>query len=138
MTQLSDYVKVAARPRFFMVMAFVAGFVFAVTLRGDEKTAQRVTACAGAVDNYFADEVWAKVGLQKCLVCHKAGGDAQESRFLLQDPGKVAGTAREATMRYNRDAFAKIAAMKEQDQPLMLLKASGQLDHGGEDVLKTD
>src|SRR5262249_9652197 len=37
-----------------------------------------------------------------------------------------------------RDAFAKMAAVKEHDQSRMLLKVIGQLDHGGEDVLKAD
>src|SRR4051812_17032508 len=30
--------------------------------------------CAGVVDDFFRDEVWAKVGAAKCLTCHKAGG----------------------------------------------------------------
>src|SRR5262245_65496319 len=108
------------KPRLLFVIATVAGGVFCVTLMGDEKTARRVTACAGAVDNYFEDEVWAKVGVQKCLTCHKTGGDAEESRFILQDPRKVEGTARDATMRQNRDAFAKMAAAKAQDKSRML------------------
>src|SRR5262249_25501228 len=124
------------KPRLLVVISTVAEVVFCVTLMGDEKTTREVTACAGAGDNYFADEVGVKVGVQKCLSCHKAGGDAQESRFILQDPGKVEGIARDAAMRHNREAFAKMAAVKEHDQPRMLLKVIGQLDHGGEDVLK--
>ena len=41
-------------------------------------------------------------------------------------------------MRHNRDAFARMAALKEKDQSRMLLKVVGELDHGGKDVLKPD
>src|SRR5687767_14777002 len=39
-------------------------------------------ACAAPVDDHFANEVWAKVGAQTCLECHKAGGDAEDSAFV--------------------------------------------------------
>ena len=41
-------------------------------------------------------------------------------------------------MRHNRDAFARMARLKEKDQSRLLLKVVGGLDHGGEDVLKPD
>jgi hypothetical protein len=93
-------------------------------------------ACAGARDNYFENEVWAKVGAVKCLTCHRKGGDAEESKFLLLDPRKSA-SASEA-LRQNRAAFAQLARAKEKNQPRMLLKVVGGLDHGGKDVLKSD
>jgi hypothetical protein len=85
-------------------------------------------------DDYFADEVWTKVGAQKCLECHKVGGDADDSKFILQDPLREPGTA----MQHNRDAFARMAAMKKDGKSRILLKATGGLSHGGEDVLKPD
>lgn len=124
--------------RLLVVIATLAGVFSCVTLMGDEKTAGGAAACAGAIDNYFEDEVWVKVGAPKCLTCHAAGGDAEESRFILQDPRKAEGIARDAATRHNRDAFAQMAAVKEDDKPRMLLKAIGQLDHGGEDVLMAD
>ena len=42
-------------------------------------------ACLRA-DDFFTDEVWTKVGARTCLECHKAGGDAEDSKFILQDP----------------------------------------------------
>jgi hypothetical protein len=90
------------------------------------------------VDNYFEDEVWAKVGVRKCLTCHRKGGDAEESKFVLLDPRKREGAARDEAMRHNRAAFARMASAKEKDQSRMLLKVVGELDHGGNDVLKAD
>jgi hypothetical protein len=90
------------------------------------------------VDNYFEDEVWAKVGVQKCLTCHRKGGDAEDSKFILIDPRKRQGADRDEAMRNNRAAFARMAAVKEKDKSRMLLKVVGELDHGGSDVLKAD
>ena len=44
-------------------------------------------------DEFFADEVWAKVGARDCLKCHKAGGDAEDSKFVLRDPLRSEGAA---------------------------------------------
>ncbi len=35
---------------------------------------------------WFAAEVWTKVASVECLKCHKNGGDAEETRLVLQDP----------------------------------------------------
>ena len=82
------------------------------------------------------DEVWAKVGTSVCLKCHKAGGDAEESKFILLDPQRA--KVQDDALRHNRDAFARMARLKEKDQSRLLLKVVGELDHGGEDVLKPD
>ena len=95
-------------------------------------------SCAVAMDNFFEDEVWAKVGIQKCLTCHRKGGDAEDSKFILIDPRKSTAAAREEAMRRNRAAFAQMAAAKEKDKSRLLLKVVGELDHGGKDVLKPD
>jgi hypothetical protein len=88
------------------------------------------------LDDYFVKEVWPKVGAPLCVQCHKKGGDADESKLILQDPQKVQGHAQEEALRHNRDALARLAAMKHKDQSRLLVKASGGLNHGGEDVLK--
>ena len=54
---------------------------------------------ASAADTTFADKVWGQVASHECLKCHKTGGDAEDSDFILSDPAKVAGEAREAAMR---------------------------------------
>src|SRR5262245_1330716 len=112
------------------LMAFSAG------ARGEDKKPYNGPACIRNVDDYFAKEVWAKVGASLCVQCHKQGGDAEESKFLLRDPRKVQGHAKEEALRHNWDAFSRLARVKERDQSRILVKASGGLDHGGGDVLK--
>src|SRR5829696_4853979 len=102
-------------PRLFL-LTLALGAGVADVGRGDEKPA---APCAGVVDDFFKDEVWVKVGAAKCVTCHKAGGDAEDSKFLLLDPRK--GNA-DAALRHNRDAFAKMARVQEKDQSRMLLK----------------
>ncbi len=122
----------------FLVLALIAGSVFAAGVRGQDKMPPPVVGCAAAVHNYFEDEVWAKVGVQKCLTCHRKGGDAEDSKFVLIDPRKITGTARDEALRHNRTAFARMAAVKEKDKSRLLLKVAGELDHGGADVLKAE
>ncbi len=121
-------------------LVLTAGLVYCVATLAEEsgKPPQTNSGSARAVDNYFQEEVWAKVGATKCLTCHRKGGDAEESKFILNDPRKVDGSARDAVMKQNRAAFAKMAATRHKDQSRLLLKVVGSLDHGGEDVLKAD
>jgi hypothetical protein len=121
-----------------LILALVVGLGFATAALGDDKAPPAGPACARVVDDYFKDEVWAKVGVTKCLTCHKQGGDAEKSQFILVDPRKKEGTARDEAMKHNRAAFAKMATLKEKDQFRMLLKVVGGLDHGGSEVLKPD
>src|SRR5205814_544671 len=86
-------------------IVLAAGVALAVGVRGDETKPSTAPACAAAVDDFFTDEVWAKVGAPVCLTCHKTGGDAEDSKFILQDPQRVQGATRDVTLRHNRDAF---------------------------------
>lgn len=104
--------------------------------RGEDKKPYDGPACSRSVDDYFAKEVWANVGAVRCLQCHKRGGDAEESKLILQDPRKVQGHAQDDAMRHNRDAFSRLARAKEGGQSRLLMKVVGGLDHGGEEVLK--
>jgi cytochrome c553 len=108
-------------------------FLLALPLLQGARGADPVPLSHGA-DDYFADEVWTKVGARTCLECHKVGGDADDSKFILQDPARDPATA----MQHNREAFARMAALKKGDKSRILLKATGGLSHGGEDVLKPD
>jgi len=81
----------------FCVLALVAGSVFSFAARGDDTIPPPVVGCAAAVDNYFENEVWAKVGVQKCLTCHRRSGDAEDSKFvtcLVADSAEVERTFR--------------------------------------------
>lgn len=122
----------------WLVLIIAAGITFPIRTRGDEPKPRAMATCAGAVDNYFEDEVWAKVGVQKCLNCHRKGGDAEDSKFILRDPRKSTGAERDNVLRHNLAAFTKMATTKEKDQSRILLKVVGELDHGGSDVLKPD
>lgn len=119
--------------RFVSLLLFLSA---AVATAADN--AEPVRACALPVANSFEAEVWMKVGSQKCLVCHRKGGDAEDSKFILSDPTKVIGLVKVEVMLANRAAFAEMAAMMENDQPRMLQKVVGELDHGGSEVLKVD
>ncbi|TXT21153.1 MAG: hypothetical protein FD138_4095, partial [Planctomycetota bacterium] len=91
------------------------------------------------VDEFFLNEVWAKVGSQSCLTCHKLGGDAEESKFVLRDPQKSQGAEQADAMRHNREAFARMARFGKGDHDSrMLAKVTGGLDHGGKEILKRD
>ncbi len=87
------------------------------------------SAFAHADEDYFAREVWPKVASKTCIKCHKAGGDAEDSDFILLEP------ARSGALVHNRDAFTRMAAVRKDDRSRMLLKVVGKLKHGGEDVL---
>ena len=99
---------------------------------------QPYVGCAAPVDEFFAAEVWVNVGARDCLKCHKAGGDAEDSKFVLRDPTRLEATAQGEAMRHNRDAFALMARTMEGGEPRLLLKATGKLKHEGEVVLKPD
>lgn len=118
------------------LLAFLA--ILPAIARGDGNQRDSGRACARAVDTFFAEEVWAKVGSQSCLTCHKTGGDAEESQFVLRDPERSQATEKDEALRHNREAFARMALRKESDRYRLLLKVTGELDHGGEEVLKAD
>ncbi len=118
--------------------ALVAMVLLAVVGRGAELKPYNGAGCAAVVDVFFTDEVWAKVGALSCLKCHKAGGDAEESKFVLRDPKRSQGQAQADDLRHNLGAFTQMARWKEGEQSRLLLKVVGQLKHGGEEVLKPD
>ena len=93
---------------------------------------------AGGADDSFRDEVWPKVAAQSCLKCHKAGGDAEDSKFVLQDLSRVAEPERAGAVQRNRAAFGRMVALRKGDESRLLLKATGKLKHEGEEVLKPD
>ncbi len=89
-----------------------------------------------ALDDYFVEEVWAKVAAESCLKCHKSGGDAEDSKLVLRDPARLTGAKRIEALRFNRGAFAAMAQVKEGNSTRLLLKSTGQVKHGGKEALK--
>src|SRR5687767_9530079 len=101
-------------------LALAAWLAAPAAVRCDDQPSRPLPRCAAAADNYFEDEVWAKVGVQKCLTCHRKGGEAEDSKFVLLDPRKRQGAARDEALRHNRAAFARMAAVKEKGRARML------------------
>src|ERR1051325_3290056 len=126
--------SLASRSIVFVLIPLMA---LCATARAQEKP-YNGPACNRNLDDYFSKEVWPKVGAVLCVQCHIKGGDAEASKLILQDPKKVQGHAQEEAMRHNRDAFARLAAVKHKDESRLLVKVSGGLRHGGENVLKPD
>jgi hypothetical protein len=104
-----------AAPR-AVALILTAILLFAATALSDKETASAggkadagvksyTGASCGAISgDFFANEVWPKVGAHSCLECHKAGGDAEDSRFVLVDPLLKPGQdAQEEAMKHNRE-----------------------------------
>jgi mono/diheme cytochrome c family protein len=120
------------------VLAVLLPAFFAVSSLAADPAGQadhRGPACV-ASDDYFLKEVWTKVAAQACIECHKAGGDAEESDFILQDPAKDAAPDGRGSLQENYAAFARMAAVRKGGESRLLLKATGGLNHEGEEVLK--
>jgi hypothetical protein len=118
----------------------IAVLAAAAAFGADQKKVYTGPSCAANADDFFVNEVWGKVGALSCLKCHKPGGDADEgdSGFILEDPDRTIGNARDEVLRHNRDAFAKMAQLKVGDESRLLLKVVGKLKHGGKEALKPD
>ncbi|HEY6168071.1 MAG TPA: DUF1592 domain-containing protein [Verrucomicrobiae bacterium] len=119
----------------FSVLVAVA--LLTAGARGEALKPYTGAGCA-AMDPYFSDEVWAKVGALECVKCHKAGGDAEDSKFVLLDTSRSQGAARDEAMRQNWSAFTQMARLKEGGRSRLLLKATGEIKHGGKRVLLSD
>ena len=106
----------------------------------DEPKPYAGAACAAPapVDSFFVNEVWPKVAAHKCLECHKAGGDADESDFILLDPARSLAAEQAKIIRQNRVQFVRMARTMEGDQSRLLLKPLGKLKHGGKVQLEAD
>jgi hypothetical protein len=125
-------------PRFVLLAGFLIGSANFISIAAADEPKPYAGLCTATLDPHFADELWTKVGAQKCLTCHKTGGDAEDSKFLLRDPMRVSGDERAAALLHNQRAFTEIAKVKEGADYRVLLKVTGGLDHGGEDVLPKD
>lgn len=87
-----------------------------------------------AAGDFFSNNLWAKVGGQECIKCHKTGGDAEESRFILHDPTVARGDQRITLMCKNLLAFKQMARLKANGKPLLLAKVAEEVEHGGGEV----
>jgi hypothetical protein len=116
-------------------LIFVADTITARPPSVQQNSAQSIPGCL-LEDRFFEDEVWAKVGERTCLRCHNEKGEAAESAFRLLKPDLTASDP--TWLAENKTAFETMARSAEDDDSRLLLKATGQLDHGGGEVLKAD
>jgi len=73
------------------------------------------------------------------LKCHRKGGDAEDSKLLLQDASRLPMARRAMANEQNCTALTKMAKVREKNgRSRLLLKATGDLDHGGEIAIKRD
>jgi hypothetical protein len=100
----------------FRVLALDAEGDFLVAVPGGDRMPAPAVGCATAVDNYFEDEAWAKVGVRKCPTCHQEAGDAEGSEFVLIDARKRGGADHDEALRQHRALLARIGAVKEKDK----------------------
>lgn len=112
----------------------IAAFASQLSLASDPASCPTINN--QKLDHFFTTELWPKIGRAECVKCHKSGGDAEDTRFVLQDLSRLARQEHESALRANRDAFLRMAFEQKDNESLLLLKASGRLDHGGNEVLK--
>src|SRR4051794_8132264 len=93
-------------------------------LGGDAPSAGGST-CGRSEGTFFESQVWPNVVAARCVQCHQAGGEAEESSLVLLDPRKLEGHARDEAMARNRDAFARMARMRDGKRSRLLVKATG-------------
>ena len=104
------------------MIAVLASF-FLLAIPGQSTNPVQV---ASPLDTFFQKEVWAKVGERTCLQCHKPGGEAEDSKFLLRDLKRSQDQA--GDLKYNREAFTRMAKLEvEVHQSRLLLKVVGKL-----------
>jgi hypothetical protein len=84
------------------------------------------------------DLVWSRVVEQRCLTCHRQGADAEDSGMIFVDLLQSIGPAREDGVRRNLATLKHWASVIEDGRPKLLLKARGDLDHGGGEILAGD
>lgn len=115
------------------MISFFASF-FLLAIPGQPTNPAQVES---PMDAFFQKEVWVKVGERTCLQCHKSGGDAEESKFLLRDLQRSQDQT--GDMKRNFEAFSRMAKQEvEVHQSRLLLKVAGKLNHGGKEQLKPD
>jgi hypothetical protein len=94
--------------------------------------------CQIPPDLEFEDRIWNRILAPKCLSCHRSGGEATDSDFILLDLKKVIGQARDSALESNRRILWKLAAEKSDGVSVVPLKAMGELSHGGGVILAAD
>lgn len=104
----------------------------------EERASNVPAVCQIPSDLEFEDRIWNRILASKCLPCHRNGGDATESKFILTDLKKFIGQARDKAIESNRTLLLQLAAEKSDGVSTVPLKALGELEHGGGAILTTE
>lgn len=132
------HARLGKQQKFLRRVAIGLAICFCSVTRADDSSPCPGSNFVSEFDAWFANEVWSKVGALECIKCHKQGGDAEDTRLVLREPGLAKTEERQKVMAYNRIAFARAARLKEEERSLLLAKVTGALEHGGKQVLKPD
>jgi hypothetical protein len=81
---------------------------------------------------FFQQKVWNIVKEANCMGCHNAGGDAKDTKFILQ-PETVTGFI-DANMTIMRD----VAAFEKDGVSVLLLKPTNTVPHDGGGLISKD
>lgn len=83
-------------------------------------------------EQFFLKEVWTPVLEKKCYVCHNPQGAARDSKMVYQPPGQA------GFLEANMAIFEEAAAYSKGGGSLVLLKPTGDLEHGGAQIFAKD
>jgi hypothetical protein len=73
---------------------------------------------------YFRDHSWPEV-FSRCVTCHVAGGQANGTRFMLKSPSLP------GSLETNMQIVAEVASIEQDSRPLIVLKPTQAVSHGG-------
>lgn len=108
--------------------------VLAVT--GAAAAALGANGCASEecvpTQQYFAEEVWSPILSQKCIGCHNPLGAAKDSKMVLKSASDA------GFLDANLEILRDVAGFEKDGVSILLLKPSGTITHGGNQVIKKD
>lgn len=69
---------------------------------------------------------------QNCLACHKRGGAASETEYVLKGPAEA------GFLEHNMASFTNVARLESDGQSIVLLKPTLQIPHEGGQIIQKD
>ncbi len=81
-------------------------------------------------ETYFEEQVWNNFMSNTCFACHNAQGAAAGSQLVLQNSNQP------GYLKNNLGRVENVATLERDGTSYILLKPSGQLDHGGGTVIE--
>lgn len=102
-----------------------------------------VAGCQGATEEtddgaclttreYFAQEVWAPLMSKTCIACHNPQGAAKDTKLVLQ------ASSWPGYLDANFETVKTVASYQFDGTPLILLKPTARISHGGGQVVELD